>query len=172
MLAFYLASILTSYLASILNFHLMTFFLTFYLASILTCFLPSFLAFYLMICFSGILFGIYSEILFCHLECFSLACVEARQCPLRSGAPGRSPAVPTDSVARGWSPTVPTELQPTAIWSSRLRSTEIWSSRLRSGSAHWDRSWGRRMRKEEGGRGRRKDATLRKSRDPHLAGGE
>ena len=48
--------------------------------------------------------------------------------------------------------------------------TEIWSSRLRSGSAHWDLEFAvGGSRKEEG---KRKEVTLIKSRDPHLAGGE
>ena len=97
---------------------------------------------------SNILAGIYSDILSemgtAHWD-LELA-VEARQCPLSSGA------VPTEiwrsrlrsgacgwlrSGALGWGPAVP---------------TEMWSSRLRSGSAHWDLEFavGRR-RKEEGG---------------------
>ena len=75
-LAFYLAPILTSYLASflasILTFSLafyLAFFLIIYLVSILTLYPASLLAFYLafsLTVYSGILPGIYSDILFYH----------------------------------------------------------------------------------------------------------
>ena len=75
--------------------------------------------------------------------------VEARQCPLTSGARRWGPAVPTEmelavevrqcpltSGAGGWGPAVP---------------TDIWSSRMRPGSAHWDLEFaaGRRRRRKE-----------------------
>ena len=67
--------------------------------------IPAFyLAFYLTF-FSGILFGIYSDILFWPSIWYSFKlAVEVWQCPLRSGAHGSGPAVPTE------------------IWSSQLRS--------------------------------------------------
>ena len=88
----------------------------------------------------------------CNLE----VAVEVRQCPLRSGARGGGPAVPT------------------AIWSSR------WS-----GSAHWDLELavevrlcplgsglrGGRTRRRWRRRRRRRRTALIKSNNPHLAGG-
>ena len=65
-------------------------------------------------------------------------------CPLRSGARGWGPALPTSGACSSGL-AVHTE-----IWSSQLRSgtahwdlelglsTEIWSSQLRPSSAHWD----------------------------------
>ena len=90
--------------------------------------------------------------------------VEARQCPLTSGARRWGPAVPTEmelavevrqcpltSGAGGWGPAVP----------------NIWSSRMRPGSAHWDLEFAAgRRRKKEGG------SNSDKSGDTHLSGGE
>ena len=75
----------------------------------------------------------------CNLE----VAVEVRQCPLRSGARGGGPAVPT------------------GIWSSRWRAvpTGIWTARRRT-----RRRWTRRRR--------RRRTALIKSNNPHLAGGE
>ena len=80
-------------------------------------------AFYLTF-LSGILSGIYSDILFWPSIWYSFKlAVEIWQCPLRSGA-------------RGWGPVVP---------------TEIWSSRLKSGSAHWDLEPAAEVQQEEEG---------------------
>ena len=68
---------------------------------------------------------------------FSLACVEVRQCPLRSAA---RPAAPTE------------------IWSSRLRSGSAhWVLELAVGAQQCPlrsgaRSWGRRRKEQEGGK--------------------
>ena len=49
--------------------------------------------------------------------------IDKPSCPLRSGARGGGPAVPTGIWSLRWGPAVP---------------TGIWSSRWRSGCAHWD----------------------------------
>ena len=104
--------------SEILSWHsIWHYFLAFYLASILT-----FYSGILSSILSGILSGILSDIVFSHSirhlfwHSLSLTCVEVQQCPLRSGARGWGPAVPTAG-ARNWGPAVHTE-----IWSSQLRS--------------------------------------------------
>ena len=84
LLTFYLTYLLTFFLAYLLTFclaYLLTFFLAFYLAYLLTFYLTSFLTF----------FPLRSGSAHCDLE----VAVEVRQCPLRSGARGGGPAVPT-----------------------------------------------------------------------------
>ena len=163
-LASFLASMLTSYLAyylrleSILTFfwHLfrsLAFFLIFYLASILTIFLACNLAFYLWhsIWHSVLAFYLmfYSGILsgnIWHLVWHSIRAFYLA--PLL-----------TFSLHGHWDLALAVEgsAVPTEIWSSQLQS---WAGR----------------RKEKGrrkaGERRKENATLMKSRDPHLAGGE
>ena len=47
--------------------------------------------------------------------------------------------------------------------------TDIWLSQLGSGSAHWDLALAEEKKEKEK---KEAEATLIKSRDPHLAGGE
>ena len=93
------------------------------------------------ICFE-ILFGILSDNSLWHSIWHSLWLAEARQCPLRSGAPVEVRRCPLSSGARGWGPEVPTE-----IWRPRLRSAgahraldlavEAQQCPLRSGARSW-----------------------------------
>ena len=117
-LAFYLASILTSYLAS-------------FLASIRTFSLAFYLAF---------LFHILSWYSIWHLFWHSLRLGHSgtRHCPLRSGACGWGPPVPTD--IWNWDLELAVQRQcplRSGAPSSAAVPTEIWSSQF-SGSAHWD----------------------------------
>ena len=101
-----------------------------------------------IIFYSGVLFGIYSDI----LSDMGTAGPQPRALDLSGQRPLRSSA-------RGWCPTVPRE-----IWSSRLRSGSAhrYMGPMRSGSGV--RCW------KEGRKEGRKEVSLIKSRDTHLAG--
>ena len=158
-LAFYLASILTSYLASFLASTLRFLWCSFW-PSIWHSIWHSLQAFYLtyLLTFSANFIShifrrsfwcsiwhsfwhsFWHSIWHCYLASiltFSLACVEVRQCPLRSAA---RPAAPTE------------------IWSSRLRSGSAhWVLELAVGAQQCPlrsgaRSWGRRRKEQEGGK--------------------
>ena len=137
--------------------------LAFYLASNLT-FYSAILSIWHSGIYFGILSGIPSDILSWNSHRDLALAVEVRQCPLRSGAHGWSPALPTEiwsftvetrqcplrSGARSWGPAAP---------------TEIWSLQLRPGRAHWDLELA--LAEEGGGR---REVTRTKSRDPHGSG--
>ena len=120
---------------------------------------------------SGIFSGIHSGIFLASILTFSLTCFPAFY--LASILPFFRAFYLTFSLASGWGPAVPTEM-----WRPRLRphwdlalAVEVRvPTDMKSGSAHHIRN--SQLRSQATGREGEEKATLIKSRDPHLAGGE